>query len=49
LERHEDRLRLDLEIGEIDTTWVVYGTRKRFEGDLIGIPSQELFLESAGS
>ena len=26
-EGHEDELRLDLDIGEIDTTWVVYGTR----------------------
>jgi len=40
---HEDELRLDLEIGEIDTTWVVYGTKKRFEGEVIGIPSRELF------
>jgi len=44
---HPDELRLDLEIGEIDTTWVVYGTRKRFEGELIGIPSAELFRQSA--
>jgi len=43
LERHPDVLRLDLEIGEIDTTWVVYGTKKRFRGDVIGIPSAELF------
>ena len=41
---HEDELRLELEIGEIDTTWVVYGTQKRFRGEVIGIPSQELFL-----
>jgi hypothetical protein len=40
---HEDDLRLDLEIGEIDTTWVVYGNRKRFQGEVIGIPSRELF------
>jgi hypothetical protein len=40
---HPDELRLDLEIGEIDTTWVVYGTRKRFDGELIGIPSPGLF------
>jgi len=40
---HEDELRLDLEIGEIDTTWVVYGTQKRFRGDVIGIPSPQLF------
>ena len=43
LEEHEDQLRLDLDIGEIDTTWIVYGTRKRFRGDLIGIPSPGLF------
>jgi hypothetical protein len=36
---------LDLveEIGEIDTTWVVYGTEKRFAGEMIGIPSPDLF------
>lgn len=42
-ERYPERLRIDKEIGEIDTTWVVYGTRKRFRGELIGIPSPELF------
>jgi hypothetical protein len=31
------------EIGEIDTTWVVYGNQKRFRGDLIGIHSEDLF------
>ena len=40
---HPEELRIDLEIGEIDTTWVVYGTEKRFRGELIGIPSAELF------
>jgi hypothetical protein len=48
LEPHEDELRLDLEIGEIDTTWVVYGTKKRFEGHVIGIPSRAV-LQSAAS
>lgn len=43
LAKHPHELRLDLEIGEIDTTWVVYGTQKRFEGDVIGIPSAALF------
>ncbi|HET7418632.1 MAG TPA: hypothetical protein VFJ61_13500 [Solirubrobacterales bacterium] len=43
LKKHPDELRLELEIGEIDTTWVVYGTKKRFEGDVIGIPSPEVF------
>jgi hypothetical protein len=42
-ERYPERLRVDQEIGEIDTTWVVYGTTKRFQGELIGIPSPELF------
>jgi hypothetical protein len=44
LAKHEDELRLNLEIGEIDTTWLVYGTQKRFRGDVIGIPSRELFF-----
>jgi hypothetical protein len=47
LEKHPDELRLDLEIGEIDTTWVVYGTRKRFHGEVIGIPSREIFESAA--
>ena len=46
-EEHEDVLRLDLDIGEIDTTWVVYGREKRFRGDVIGIPSAELFAPAA--
>lgn len=41
-EEHSDELRLDLDIGEIDTTWVVYGTRKRFKGEVIGIPSRDV-------
>jgi hypothetical protein len=45
-EKHSDRLRLDLEIGEIDTTWVVYGTNKRFQGEVIGIPSAELYRQA---
>lgn len=43
VEEHADELRLDLDIGEIDTTWVVYGPEKRFKGDVIGIPSSHLF------
>jgi hypothetical protein len=49
LEAHRDELRLDLEIGEIDTTWIVYGTRKRFEGKVIGIPSREVLLPASPS
>jgi hypothetical protein len=47
LEEHRDELRLVTEIGEIDTTWVVYGTKKRFDGDVIGIPSAEIFRAGA--
>lgn len=43
LEEHPEELRLIEEIGEIDTTWVVYGTKKRFQGEVIGIPSAEVF------
>lgn len=43
LDQHPDRLCLVQEIGEIDTTWVVYGTKKRFDGELIGIRSGCLF------
>lgn len=48
LSPNEGKLRLEEEIGEIDTTWLVYGTKKRFEGEVIGIPSSELFSFSAG-
>jgi hypothetical protein len=47
LAKHPDELRLDLEIGEIDTTWVVYGREKRFQGEVIGIPSAEVFARAA--
>lgn len=46
VEEHAAELRLDLDIGEIDTTWVVYGHEKRFKGEVIGIPSAELFRET---
>jgi hypothetical protein len=45
VEEHADELRLDLDIGEIDTTWVIYGRQKRFQGEVIGIPSAELFRQ----
>jgi hypothetical protein len=47
LAAHSDELALVEEIGEIDTTWVVYGTKKRFQGDVIGIPSAQLFHRMA--
>jgi hypothetical protein len=43
LAAHPEELRLVEEIGEIDTTWVVYGSEKRFEGKLIGTASPGLF------
>jgi hypothetical protein len=48
-ELHPDRLRVDAVIGEIDTTWVVYGTEKRFKGEVIGIPSPEVFGQKPAS
>jgi hypothetical protein len=47
LAKHPEDLRLELEIGEIDTTWVVYGTKRRFQGKPIGIPSADLFRPAA--
>jgi hypothetical protein len=35
-ERHPDTLRVLERYGEVDTTWVVYGSRRRYEGELIG-------------
>lgn len=49
LAKHPGELRLDLEIGEIDTTWVVYGREKRFQGEVIGIPSAEIFARAAST
>jgi hypothetical protein len=49
LEAHPEELRLELEIGEIDTTWIVYGTKKRFAGSVIGIPSSELYGRDAAA
>jgi hypothetical protein len=46
-ERYPEQLRVVEKIGEIDTTWVVYGTKKRFRGEVIGIPSPELFQQAA--
>jgi hypothetical protein len=40
---HPDRLRLVEYYGAVDTTWVVYGPYKRFEGDVIGMHSPWLF------
>lgn len=47
LDAHPGELRLVEEIGEIDTTWVVYGNHKRFRGEVIGIQSADLFHRGA--
>jgi hypothetical protein len=47
VEEHQDLFQLDLDIGEIDTTWVVYGTSKRFDGEVIGIPSRPVLQREA--
>jgi hypothetical protein len=48
LDEYPEELRLLEKIGEIDTTWIVYGTRRRFAGEVIGIPSPDLFSTAAG-
>lgn len=40
---HPDRLRLEAYYGAVDTTWVVYGQHKRFQGDVIGQRTPWLF------
>jgi hypothetical protein len=35
-EENPDVLRVEESYGAVDTTWVVYGARKRFRGDVIG-------------
>lgn len=41
--QHPDALRIVERYGEVDTTWVVYGRRRRFAGALIGHRVPELF------
>jgi hypothetical protein len=42
-EEHPDALRLVERYGAVDTTWVVYGPRKRFQGEVIGQRNPWLF------
>ena len=35
-EQHPDELTVRDRYGEVDTTWLVYGKRRRYEGELIG-------------
>ncbi|MFZ2050917.1 MAG: hypothetical protein WB698_08435 [Solirubrobacteraceae bacterium] len=43
VEEHPDRLRLLESYGAVDTTWLVYGQHKRFQGDVIGQRAPWLF------
>jgi hypothetical protein len=45
-EEHPDWLRLVEYYGAVDTTWVVYGPYKRFQGDVIGIRAPWLFTKN---
>lgn len=43
-EEHSRELRVEERYGEVDTTWVVYGRRRRYKGELIGHRIPWLFL-----
>ncbi len=40
---HPEELRVQEVYGAVDTTWVVYGPRKRFQGEVIGLRNPWLF------
>jgi hypothetical protein len=44
-DKHPDALRIVERFGEVDTTWVVYGRRRRFHGELIGHRIPWMFTE----
>jgi hypothetical protein len=44
-DRHPQALRVLERYGEVDTTWVVYGRRRRYQGQLIGHRIPWLFTE----
>jgi hypothetical protein len=45
-ERHPEKLRVIERYGEVDTTWLVYGRRRRYEGELIGHRVPWLFSDA---
>ena len=45
-EQHPDALRVLERYGEVDTTWLVYGRRRRYQGELIGHRIPWLFTRS---
>jgi hypothetical protein len=44
-EEHPEQLRVAEYYGPVDTTWVVYGRRKRFQGAVIGMHAPWLFSD----
>lgn len=42
-EEHPDELTVRERYGEVDTTWLVYGKRRRYQGELIGHRIPEFF------
>jgi hypothetical protein len=46
-EEHPDELELIEYYGAVDTTWVVYGAQKRFDGNVIGMRAPWLFADDA--
>jgi hypothetical protein len=44
---HPDELHIEEIYGAVDTTWVVYGTRKRFKGEVIAQRVPWLYTEQA--
>jgi hypothetical protein len=46
-DEHPDQLRAEERFGEVDTTWVVYGRRRRYRGELIGHRVPWLFTGEA--
>jgi hypothetical protein len=43
---HPDELRIEAVYGAVDTTWLVYGSRKRFKGEVIGERVPWLYADS---
>lgn len=39
---HPEQLKILVEIGAVDTTWILYGRRRRFQGQLIGQRYEDL-------
>lgn len=44
-DQHPDKLRVFERYGEVDTTWLVYGKQRRYEGELIGHRIPWLFTQ----